>query len=690
MNTPIAAPVNVDTAKLVKRTRWHMTPERMILNGPGGAVTLAQALKDDQPIFPEARTEPIEDAATALRMLEAADSRLLLMSLMHLEGDEALLERCAPYIGAQFAGGAKGVSGHDMPQEMQAELRERLVARLSQTARPQEKPISARLAQKMMSVCVGEPVGDEFVPLLLEQAGFTGVQGVDVAVRSRAPADLKVVVIGAGLSGIALGAKLGELGYDYQIFERNADVGGTWWLNRYPGVGVDTPSHYYSYSFEINPDWPRYFSRGPALIDYLQRSADKYGVRARTQFDTDVLSAAYDEAGGRWTLRIRDKDGGERTLEADVIIPTISQTHHPAVPQIKGLQRFKGPAVHTARWDPAIDLKGKRVAVIGTGASSMQVCTTIAPDVAHLTIFQRSKHWIVPSPLAQAEVPEGARWAMRHVPHYAQWQRFITYWTGSDGIYPLAVVDPDWPMQDVSVSAASERRRQMLMGYIKSQLETRPELIDKVTPNYPPMGKRIILDSGWYRTLLREDVDLETSGIAEVTEDAIVTEDGRRVPVDVIVLATGFRFRPMLSSVEITGRSGLTLSQAWGDEDPRAYLGMLVPGFPNLFVMNGPNSAPNHGAGNNLVAEGGTNYAIGLLDLMVKSAARQLEVKPAACEDYNAALEEALSRMVWNHPKASSYYLNSKRRNTVSCPWRLVDYWWMTRQPNLDDLILSS
>jgi 4-hydroxyacetophenone monooxygenase len=608
---------------------------------------------------------------------------------MHLTGDQALLDRFAPYITAQFSGGAKGVSGPSIPEEMQAELRERLVAILSQDPPPAEKPLSARMAQTMMSVCVGEPVGDEFVPLLLEQAGFTDVQGVDVAGRARAPKDFKVVIIGAGLSGIALGAKLGELGYDYEVFEKNPDVGGTWWINRYPGVGVDTPSHYYSYSFDIKPDWPKYFSRGPVLIDYLQQAADKFGVRERTRFETEVLRADYDEAARRWKIQVRGKDGAERTVEADVFVPAINFTCAPRIPDIKGLDRFKGVAMHTARWDESVDLKGKRVAVIGTGASSMQVCTTIAPEVAHLTVFQRSRHWIVPAPLVGKDVPEGVQWAMRHVPHYAQWQRFITYWTSADGLYPLAVVDPDWGMQDVSISAPNERRRQLLLGYINSELEGRPDLIAKVTPTYPPMGKRIILDAGWYKMLRRDNVDLDVSGVAEITEDAIITKDGQTVPVDVIVLSTGFVFRPMLPGLTITGRGGLTLAEAWADEDPRAYLGMMVPGFPNLCVVNGPNSAPNHGAGQNLISESAANYVLGLLDLLVKSGSATVEVKPEALEAYNAALDEALGRMVWNHPKASSYYLNSRRRNTVSCPWRLVDYWWMMRQPDPADLILT-
>jgi 4-hydroxyacetophenone monooxygenase len=689
MNQIVPPPINIDSATLVKPTRWHVKPERMRLAVGASMLPLTEALRDQRPVIAPDETATIGEAAEALEHLKTADPRLLLMSLVHLTGDEELLERFTPYIQAQMAGGAKGVAGSSIPEPMQAELRERLVQTLSRSPRPPEAPVSTRLFQKLASVCVGERVSDEFIPLLLEQAGFTSTQGVDAANRAKPPAGFKVVIVGAGLSGIALGAKLGELGYDYEIIERNTEVGGTWWINRYPGVGVDTPSHYYSYSFDINPDWPKYFSQGPVLIDYLKRAADRFGVRSRVRFETEALSAQFDEASRRWTVRVRDnRAGAEREISADVFIPAINFTCAPFKPAFKGLERFKGKVMHTAAWDESLDLAGKRVAVVGTGATSMQVCTTIAPLVQHLTIFQRSRHWVVPAPLVGVDVPEGARWAMRHVPHYAQWQRFLTYWTSADNIYPVAVMDPDWEMKDVSVSAPNERRRQLLLAYIASELEGRDDLIAKVTPDYPPMGKRIILDAGWYKMLRRENVALDVSGVAEITEDAIIANDGQTVPVDVIVLSTGFTMRPMLPTVAVTGPGGRTLAQAWGD-DPKAYFGMLVPGFPNLFVVNGPNSAPTHGAGNNLASEVATNYVLGLLDLLIGQGARTVECTPEALAAYNEAVDEALSRMVWSHPKASSYYLNKRRRNTMSCPWRLVDFWWMTRRPEPADLILK-
>lgn len=679
-----APTVNVDTATLIRSTRWHVQPEEMMVTGESTG-PLLEALAEGKVLLPAQPVHEAQDPAITREKLSEADSRLLLMSLVALTGDEALLDRFAPYIQAQFGGGAKGVSQHSIPHEMEAELRERLAELLASPT--MTHPITAPLLRKMMSVCAGEPISVEFIPLLLEQAGFTGAQGLATGSHKQAPDGFKVAVVGAGLSGIAAGIMLGALGYDFEIFDSAPKAGGTWYLNRYPGVGVDTPSHYYSYSFEINPDWPRYFSKGDSLLAYFHRIVEKHDLERKISFSTTVKSCRWDEKARRWIVMVENDRGEQRTVEANAVITGISQTNTPEVPQIEGLDRFKGQIAHTARWAD-FDLKGKRVAVIGTGASSMQVCTTIAPDVAHLTVFQRTPHWILPNPMSDKEVPDGARWAMRHVPQYANWQRLITYWTGADNVYPVAVVDPNWHMPDVSVSAANEKRRQLLLNFISTELEGRPDLIEKVTPQYPVMGKRIILDAGWYKMLRRENVSLEADGIDHIEEDAIVTRDGKRIEVDAIILATGFRFRPMLATLDIVGRDGLSLAEAWKDEDPRAYLGVMVPGFPNLFVINGPNAAPNHGAGANLFSEGALNYILSLLDELACEGGSAVEPTAGAFRDYNEALDESLKRMVWNHPKASSYYLNSKRRNTVSCPWRLVDYWWMMRNIRKEDVII--
>jgi len=635
----------------------------------------------------DARLDPV-----ALReALQVADIRVLLMSLVHVSGEEHWLDRVSPYIQAQFQGGAKNPQGvaASIPDALKDEIRRRLFDVLTDPQRQPRQP-SRALMQRMMSICVGEPVGDEFVPLVLEQAGFTGLQEVNLDRRVPPPSGYKVLVIGSGLSGICAGIRLGEAGYDYEILERNEELGGTWYENTYPGVAVDTPSHFYSYSFEVSPEWPHYFSRGEKVELYLQHCAVKYGVRPRIQFNSEVKALAWNPSSQRWQVTVRDTRSGEgRIHEADAVITAAGPLNRPSYPGIPGLEDFKGPKVHTARWDHGLDVKGKRVAVLGVGCSAMQVAPAIVDQTEHLTVFQRTPHWIIPSPSLNAEVPKGTRWAMRHIPYYGEWFRFLTYWFVSDGLYAIAKVDPAWPHQDVSVSELNERRRQVLIEHIRKELEGRPDLIEKVTPQYPPMGKRIVQDNNWYKMLRRDDVSLETTGIDHIEADAIVLRDGRRVEVDVIILATGFVTSQMLHPLHVVGRDGVVLREVWGDEDPRAYLGLTVPGFPNFFVMTGPNSAPNHGAGVNLVSEGQSNYIVGCLSMLHESGKRAMEPRQDVFERYNETIDGMLRGLVWSHPKVSSYYLNSKHRNFMSNPWRLVDYWRMMREPKADDYTLS-
>ncbi|MGW0662970.1 flavin-containing monooxygenase [Streptodolium elevatio] len=632
-------------------------------------------------------TGPGSDPASVRAHLAQADPRTLLMSLTHLTRNPEYLTRFAAVCDP-----ANVESGGARPEA--DELRDLLTAVLTgeRPAAADAGPMPTGLFQQMASTYANEPVDDEFIPLLLDQCGFANLPGTPEAPapdRPRPPEGFHVVVIGAGLSGICAGVRLGEAGYSYRIYDRNKDVGGTWLTNIYPGVGVDTPSHFYSYSFEIMPDWPEFYSKGSYVLDYLRRCADGHGVRDHVTFETEVLSCAYHEATGRWLVTTRGPDGVESTEWADAVVTAMGFFQGSVRPDIPGLGDFAGPAVHTADWDPDIDLSGKRVAMIGTGASAMQVGPAVVDDVAALTVFQRTPSWIMPRRKDDLTVSDGARWAMRHVPYYAEWFRFITYWLASDSNFVRVVVDPEWTMPDVSVSAASEAMRQWLLAYAREELADRPDLFDKAIPAYPPFGKRILRDSNWYRMLRREHVDLVTSPIERVTPGGLVTADGAETPADVLILATGYQVLPMLDKIRITGRGGAELADVWGFDDPRAHLGLTVPGFPNLFVLGGPNSAPNHGAGVNIISEAQVHYVLGCLGLLHERGARAIEPRQDVHDAYNEAVAQALEQRVWSHPSVRSYYQNSKGRVVVSNPWRLVDYWSMMRSPNPEDHIVS-
>lgn len=627
---------------------------------------------------------PIRDHEGLREVLAGADVPTLLMVYVHLSGDTAELDHYAPYIHPQMAGGAA------VPEALAEALREKLQALLTQDPPPRPLAHDEKTLQRMMSVCVGEPVADEFVPLVLEQSGFTHIPGQDPVPYGQPPEGFRILIIGAGLTGINAGVRFAEAGYDYDIVERNPEVGGTWFHTRYPGLAVDTPSHYYSYSFELNGDWKHWFSRGQENQDYLVHTAEKFGIRKRVIFSTEVVSCTWNEKTGLWDVLTRSlADGSETLRHYNAVMTAVGFSTRPKPFNIPGHESFRGEKMHTARWDDSIDLAGKRVAVIGTGASSMQVSPEMAKIAAHLTVFQRSKHWVMPIANLNEKVPEPVCRAMREIPHYAQWWRLQTYWNASDNWYNNVLIDPEWQMPEVSVNATNEQIRQYLLGYIDEKLAGRPDLKEKVTPDYPPGGKRFCMDNGWFDMLKRENVSLETDGIERIVENGIITADGRLVELDVIIFATGYQHAKMLSTVEVTGRDGVNIRDLWGEEDPRAYYGLLVPGFPNLFVGSGPNSAPNHGGGVNILAESQIHYILACLDLMHQRGASTLEVTREAHDAYNDQLDAKLKQMIWGHPRVKSYYQNSKGRLYLSSPWRLVDYWNMTREPKPDHFLLD-
>lgn len=626
------------------------------------------------------RSLPIAEHDALRVALDEANLPTLLMVYVQLTHDEAMLERFRPHVTSPFSPDPK-----TPPAELEAELKARLFDLLTQSPAPKPLPLPTELMRRMMSVSVAEPVDEEFVPLLLEQMGFElPAPRLANPDRPRPPAGFKVLVIGAGLTGIVAAIKLAEAGYDHVLIEKNSDVGGTWLENRYPGVGVDTPSHFYSFSFEINPEWSHYYPKGREMWEYFLRVADKYNIRDRTVFNTKVVACRFDEDRNLWQVTTRSGDGVEQVIEANAVINAHGPLNRWQLPNIPGLNDFAGPAMHTAAWDEAIDLRGKKVVMIGTGASGIQLAGALAPEVEHLTVCQRARHWVIRNPEVSKVVPEGEKFALRRLPHYKEWFRFRVYWFTADGLFANVLKDPNWPDQDISVSAHNEAMRQWALAYMQGALAGRPDLIEKLAPDHPIFSKRVLLDDGWYDALKRDNVTLENRKIDHIDAHAVVLEDGTRVEADVLALATGFNVAKMLGPLTVIGRSGANLGEMWGEEDARSYLGITVPGFPNFFLTVGPNSAPNHAAGQNLLSEAQLHYIIECLDEIVAQGAKAIEVRHEAFAAWNEQIERRMQDMIWSHPKANSYYNNSKHRNFMSWPYRLVDYWNATRKPELD------
>lgn len=516
------------------------------------------------------------------------DIRVLLMVLMHMTGDEKWLE--PPYKPKRDIRLIPDLDA-GVPKEIQDEIR---AAVLNLFAAGTPKPVITdpgdELVLKMMRATLGENVTPEYAPLMREEMGFVPRE----ARWHKRPADetlarQHVLIVGAGVCAIALGVALGRLAVPYTIVEKQAEIGGTWYVNRYPGCGVDTPNHSYSFSFGARNPWTRYFAQRQELLDYLLKVVREYGIRKNVRLNTELVASRWDESKRRWISMLKTKDG-EETFELTALVSAIGQLNDPSPARFEGDEDFKGLKVHSAMWSEDIKLDGKHVAVIGTGATAMQLVPAIADRVASVTVYQRTAQWARPVKGYSDPITEGAQWLLAHLPFYVQWYRFNMFWRYGDGLLPFLRKDPAWPHPDRAVNKGNDRHRQELTDFILSELKDRPDLIEKCVPTYPPYGKRILLDNNWFRTLTKPNVELVTDKIDRFAPEGVVTADGGLRRHDIIVISTGFKVSEMAARLNITGREGKNLKQAWGDDNPTAYLGLTVPDFPNLFLMLGPNS----------------------------------------------------------------------------------------------------
>jgi 4-hydroxyacetophenone monooxygenase len=499
--------------------------------------------------------------------------------------------------------------------------------------------------------------------------------------------DFHVAIIGAGLSGVCMAIKLAAAGVKFTVYEKDDDLGGTWLENVYPGCGVDTPGHLYTFSFAPNPEITRYFAKRDEVHAYVESVADHYRIRPFIQFRAEVLRARFDTADGLWHLDVRDAGGRTTAANANVLISAVGMVNRPMIPDIPGLDEFSGPVMHTAAWDNSVDLAAKRVAVIGNGASAMQLVPAIADKAQRVTVFARSKQWAVPHPNYHRPVAPAVRQIMREVPFYLQWYRLRSFWNFSDRLHSSLQIDPDWPYPGRAVNEVNERHRVFLTKYVTEQLEDRQDLIAACIPDYPPYGKRPLLDNNWYKTLLRDDVELVTEAVDRIEGDELVTQSGIRVQADAIALATGFRVLQFLWPMDIIGLSGKTLREQWGADDARAYLGISVPDFPNFFIVNGPNTNAGHGGSAIHPTEFQVRYVMQAIRRLLCSDTAALEIDSDVFWNYNEELDDALAQCIWAHKGMTTYYRNGAGRIVVSSPWTYVDYWERTRELNPADYL---
>ena len=627
------------------------------------------------------------DAALAEAHLPA-----LLASLVHLTGDESLLtpERRPEYVF--MADNKLGSYSPEVQEDLKARARAAIKAHLAGALMPPH--VSTATVRKMMDWVAGADIPDHYAPFLLDELNLDGQTSKTPnweAPRLKAAAKrLKVVVIGAGMSGLLTGIRLKQARLDFTIVEKNADVGGTWFENAYPGCRVDNPNHMYSYSFEPNHDFPQFYSTQPVLLAYFRRVAEKHQLRSHIRFETEVVEAVFDEARSLWKVAVNAKDGGRETLEANAVITAVGQLNRPRFPDIEGVDSFAGPKFHSARWQPDVDLAGKRVAVIGTGASAYQFVPEIAPKVAHLEVFQRTPPWPLPGPTYHHDVPDGKKWLLEHVPYYDKWYRFFLFWMLTDGLYEMVKADPNWAGGEGAVSEANAGLRFMLEEALKAQAPNDPDLLSKVIPAYPMGGKRALVDNGvWMEALRRDNVDLVTTPIARVTPKGIETKDGALHEADVLIFGTGFHASRFLWPMRIVGRDGKDLNDVWAG-DARAYLGMTTPGFPNLFMIYGPNTNIVVNGSIIFFSECSVRYIVGCLRLLAEADADTLEVRREVHDAFNVEVDKANALMAWGAPQVSSWYKNATGRVSQNWPFPLVDYWTRTVAPDPGDFILRN
>jgi 4-hydroxyacetophenone monooxygenase len=548
---------------------------------------------------------------------------------------------------------------------------------------------------EMMAFLAGKPLEGVMVPMFLEDMQFDGADSGATSwgdeVSDETKAGSPVVVIGCGLSGILAGIRLSQAGLPFTIVEKDKGPGGTWWENRYPGARVDVGSHHYCYAFEPSHHWTEYFCQQPELRDYFVSVLDKYALRPHCRFRTEVTSLTWDDSTSSWQVAVRNADGTTEVLEARFVISAVGSLNIPRLPDIPGMGSFAGPSFHSARWPDGLDLTGKRFALIGAGATGFQIAPTIADEVEHLTIFQRTTQWMLPNPLYHAEVPPGDRWAMEHLPFYARWFRFLMLYPGiAMGTEPYRI-DPGFRASEgMSINEQNELRRQQLTAWITMHLEDRPDLIEKSIPDYPAMGKRILQDNGsWLRTLKKPNVELVHTRLERIIPEGVITVDGELHEADVICYATGFRHNDFLASMDVTGRNSVSLREQWGDE-PKAYLGITIPNFPNLFCMYGPGTNLAHGASLFFHSECQIHYAMDGIHRVLASSAHTIEVRKDALDEYIERYRREIDQLVWSHPSIEhSHYKNPQGKIFTLSPWRLELYWEWTRSANPEDYVLS-
>ncbi len=621
--------------------------------------------------------------ATIVDAIANADPLILRGLLFQLTGDETLASMPIETV-------AFGYSYQDRlanPDDVEL-VRSKTVAWLKDLRDGGVRPVSAGPMERLprsLELIAGTTIPERELPMWIEETGLDPLaRGLTWKTKPTAEQlqDFFVVVIGAGISGVNAAVHLKAAGIPFVVIEKNAGVGGTWFENRYPGIRVDSPSRGYLHLFGLEYPQPYSFCPGAENVRYMEWVVQKYDLADHILFNTEVSSMTWDEDTQTWAIEAVTPDG-PRSWAGNAVISCVGFLSRPKIAHLEGIESFNGVVTHTAQWPRDLDLTGKRVGIVGTGASGYQTTPVIAKIASHTTLFQRTPSWCYATPGYVAPLPEATVWVDLNVPFYVNFARFrMGRMYGPDNALPSMIADPDFE-DPHSRSAANKAMRDGCIAFLQEKLGHRPDLMEKMIPVAPPMTSRPIRvdpDDNVYTALLRDDVSLVTDNIERVTPDGIIA-GGVEHPLDVIVLATGFRANDFLWPMEIRGRGGVQPEQLWAKDGPRAYIGSMMPGFPNLFMSYGPNT--NNFGGLQVIdlLELEIRFALQCIAGLIENRKHSVDVTEDAYWRYNDELDKVESRMLYKDPRVSNYYQNEHGRSSVNGPIDIRRMWNWLRDP---------
>ena len=550
--------------------------------------------------------------------------------------------------------------------------------------------------RKLMDLVLGVPTRDEHFEVRKKFLAFTPYpfQFERPAGAAPVPADFEVAIIGAGPAGISMAVQLGRLGIPYTLYDRRSEIGGTWSIHKYPDIRVDTLSITYEFSFEDEYPWREYFARGEDVRSYLEFIVDKYGVREHICLDHDLEDARFDDDSSSWHLEFKRSDGERVERDVNVIVSAAGVFSKRKLPEIAGIDEFEGTTLHPTQWTSEHDVRGKRVAVIGNGSTGVQLLAPVAEQAEHVSVFQRTPQWITARPGYGREIEPEVRWLLDNLPGYWNWSRYTSIIGLMTWHEDFLIPDPEWEKKGGHITQKSEELRDFMIDYIKGQIGDRPDLLEKLVPDYAPMVRRPVVDNDWYKTLTRDNVDLVTSGIERITKKGIETADGKHHEVDFIVFATGFEVDQFLWPAQYHGQKGVNLRDYWAPHSPRAHLSMMVPHFPNFFMLYGPNSQPVSG-GISLPSwfQIFASYIAQCLHTMFEEGHAHVVVKEEAFEASNKELDAVGAELAFIKDTNSverNYYVDKEGRLLVNTPYETAELYAMMKTPNRDELEFGS